>query len=204
MIRSFRNMRWHLPMKTCFCTLMFFFCFSHIVAQFKEGWMMMGGNFDLRSYGVRSISGNTSVKLATQTRLSITPQFGYFLADKIVVGGQATMAALATVNKANHTKSFNSSIVIGPFARYYYQNFYGQLTAGIGNSKEPFGKTKVKYGLTEVSLGVGYALFFNHNIAIEPILGYRFASKRNVTDNSVLRYSGLFLKVGLQVYLDKI
>ncbi|TAK34344.1 MAG: hypothetical protein EPO28_16225 [Saprospiraceae bacterium] len=125
--------------------------------------------------------------------ITLSPTFGYFVADKIVLGGQLGFG---------YSKSGDfsvSSFSLTPFARYYFGpegtlKFFIQGEGG-------FLTSKFKGGFSDESLsgaifggGPGIAIFLNDHVAIEGILKY----SKSTGDFDT---SDLALLFGIQAYL---
>lgn len=173
-------------------------------AQFEQGTMLTGGSvgFDLITNKVKS--GSASVTFGKYTNLSLAPQFGYFIINNLAVG--ATVDVSVNKFKAdgfNYT-STGTQLSFGPFARYYYQNIFGEATFNVGSSKDKEDDdgtvTETDNGLMGWSIAAGYAAFLNDNVAIEPKVGF---GSTTMSDDSDVKdvYAGPFFRLGIQVYL---
>jgi outer membrane protein W len=182
---------------------------SAVFAQFNQGRMLAGGDFQFSSNTEKGKSGSTEVTIGKTTSFSLGPQFGYFLIDNLAVG--ASLSVTTSKFKPeddNDPENSGSELLLAPFVRYYLsQGIFFQGQFGIGSSKEEFSSGNVtvetKYGLSSIGIGAGYAYFLNDHVAIEPLIGYSSVSRKEKDSDPEVKEisSGLFLRVGFQVYL---
>jgi hypothetical protein len=183
--------------------------FTQAFAQFEQGRMMVGGAVDLNSYGSTSVNGNTSTKVSRTTHFGLSPTFGYFVVNNFVVGGSLTLGSSVTKYKTQNDKFTSSSFVIGPFARYYFDNFFVHGSAGIGISRSRFkgdrGQGVTTHNVSQLDLGGGYAFFLNDNVTFEPQLGFNVnvETDKDSDPKEADLTTGLYLKAGFQIYLNK-
>jgi len=177
-------------------------------AQFEQGRMMIGGQLSIQSYKEKQKSGSTTVEDGTTTDYSFTPQFGYFVIDNLAVGaGISNGFSSYNPDDDDIDNSTSTSFQFQPFARYYLpQHIFFQATfgAGGGTYKDSDGD-KESYGISSWSLAGGYSILLNDHVAIEPILGYGVTKDNYKDADPDYKYitSGLFIQVGIQVYLGK-
>ena len=182
-----------------------------VFAQFKKGTMMVGGGFSATFNKDKTKSGSTTVTNGTVNSISMFPQAGYFIMDNLAVGAGVDMSSTTSKAQGSNNKSTSTSVSLAPFARYYYQKFYGQFAfnLGTGNFKDTFGSTTTdnKYSTAGWNMAVGYAILLNEHVAVEPQLGYGSTSEKYKAVGTVPSYtdsqSGLFVRIGLQIYLSK-
>lgn len=181
-------------------------------AQFEKGRMLIGGSLGFSSTSEDWEQGSNSITAGKTTTISFAPQFGYFVMDNLAVG-----AAIDFTNSKfkpdNDAKDFLSeytetSTQFQPFVRYYLPAkifFQGNVGFGSTKTEDTFDGDTDKYEakLFSWGLGAGYAIMLSDNVAIEPLLGY--SSVKETDDSSdpefVTTYGGLFLRVGVQVYI---
>ncbi len=150
----------------------------------RQGNWMVGGSIGNIGY---SFEGD-------QFNINLNPRAGYFVADGLAVGAQASLGLTAIKDEDN---VYNYGI--SPFVRYYFPGgasasgrFFGQGDIGIAGSK-PGSDVSLALGAN-----VGYAHFITQTVALEVAAGYNY-SKANV--NSGGGQSGLGVSVGFQIYL---
>jgi len=174
--------------------------------QFTKGTFMVGGSFSATFNAEKTKTGSTTTTTGHTNSVSMIPQAGYFLMDNLALGAGVDMYSSKTKSADGTYTSTSNSASLAPFARYYYQKFYGQASFLIGSGKDKTisgGTTSTStYGLTGWSVAVGYAYLLNQHVAVEPQFGYGSSGQRyssTVKDTS----SGLFFRIGFQIYLAK-
>ena len=195
-------------MKKTLFSILAFFALSTAFAQFEQGRMLVGGDVGFSSITAKGKSGSTTVTYGKTTTFSLSPKFGYFIIDNLAIGGELEAAVSNYKDDDGEDESKFSQISIGPFARYYFDpGVFVHAGFGFGSAKEKdtfgSGTDETKYGLTKFDVGVGYAVFLNDNVAIEPMLGYGTSSLKNKDNDSKSIDSGIYLSVGFQIYLSK-
>jgi hypothetical protein len=156
-------------MKKIYMLFLAMICLGEANAQTEKGTYLLGGGAQFLTTDGSSI-------------FSLSPNVGYFVANKWALGARASLA----------TGDGFSSWNIGPFTRYYFggkenASFFGQLGANIGGGKN----SDTEFGL---GVGAGYAVFLNESVALEFTAGYDKAGDNN----------GIFgLGVGFQIHLKK-
>jgi hypothetical protein len=197
-------------MKKIILSALVCFALSTSYAQFEQGRMMVGGSLQLSTNTDKNKTGNTTVTNGKSTSFALSPQFGYFVVDNLAVGAELSLGLSKFKDEDGDSESTSSSVSIGPFVRYYFEpGLFVQGAFGIGSAgtSSTFNntRTETKYGLTEYSLAAGYAYFLNDNIAIEPMVGFasNAYSRRDSDPKEKNIDSGLFLRVGFQIYLGK-
>ncbi len=193
-------------MQKTILAVVFLLATSSVFAQFNQGRILAGGNMSFSTSTDKSKVNSTTTTNGRSTSFSLSPNAGYFVIDNLAVGAALEIGASNYKPDGNGTESNQSTFAIAPMVRYYLSPgifFQGQYAVGAGKNKYSLGNTNVeeKFGISAVSLGAGYAHFLNDHVAIEPFIGYRSSSLKDKDDDSKNIDSGLFLNVGLQVYL---
>ena len=177
-------------------------------AQFEKGTMMVGGSFGADFKTNKSkYDGNTYTN-GKYVDVSFDPQFGIFVINKLAVGGGFGMSTSAYKDDESDYKSVSNEFTVQPMARYYLDPgifFQGKLMFGGAKDKtRNNGDTdETEYAVNGWSLSAGYAIFLNNVVAIEPQLGYGAKGYRNKDTDVKSVDSGIFLRVGFQIYLRK-
>lgn len=150
----------------------------------KAGNWMVGGSVGNIGYGFESNTFN----------IQVNPRAGYFIADGLALGAQATLGLKAVKDMDNEW-----NYGVAPFIRYYFPGgasasgrFFGQGDIGIAGSSAGDGASLA------LGANVGYAHFITQTVALEATLGYNY-SKANV--NLGDKATGLGVGVGFQIYL---
>lgn len=120
------------------------------------------------------------------TEFSIAPSFGYFVADRILVGVNIAFSKSET---DTYPTPEESTFAFGPFARYYIHTsneqfaFFGQASVMFGSVKRSneFLTEDIKGKELEISIAPGFAYFFNEHWALE--LGFRGIAFTNSDPN---------------------
>lgn len=134
---------------------------------------MFGGSANFHQSKSPGSSGASSY-------LYINPQIGYFVADNLAIGTWFGINSFGS----------SSSWSVSPFVRYYLKNFYGQASFGFNKSGT--------YNSIAIGGDVGYAIFLNDNVALEPAI--YFSQGFYEGSNSGYSYG---MKLGFQIYLNR-
>lgn len=153
----------------------------NVNAQITGGTMLTGGNASFSHY-------RNNDQDYSSTTLALGPQFGLAFADNFVAGAWFSLSS--TSWKSAFDNDSYSAWSVGPFVRYYMQNFFLQL--GYGYQK--FGSAD---GQSIIDVELGYAMFFNDFVALEPALYYN-----QYFDNG-LDGADLGIKLGFQIYFNR-
>jgi len=179
-------------------------CISTVgYSQFTKGKIMIGGSFSANFDANKYKNGGTTTKESTTNSFGLYPQVGYFFMDNLAAGAGLSLGSSTT--KSGSNKFIYTTTYLSPFARYYFGNIYGQLAFDLGSSKA---KTETNNTTTTTktngsgwSLAAGYAYLLNDHVAIEPQLGYGLNYTQADPGKDI--QGGLFIKVGIQVYIGK-
>jgi len=141
-------------------------------AQLDKNTMMAGGSLTFNRYTPKNSNGTSS------TWFSLNPDFGYFVADNFAVGAGFSF---------NGYGSGNNIVYFSPYLRYYVKKFYLQ-------SKFEYGRLNSQSN-SNLSFDLGYALFLNDNVALEP--AFYFSQNLNGQGNNI------GFKMGFQIYFNR-
>ena len=147
-------------------------------SQIEKNTWMIGGSASFDNQYTKSTN-------ITSTSLKINPQFGFFFADNFAVG------TLFGINNSKYFRSWS----VSPFLRYYLKSFYAEVSYGFEQHKV------VNYSKNNSSVlkgSIGYALFLNDNVALEP--SFYYSPSFNDGDYYGSSYG---LQIGLQIYLNR-
>jgi outer membrane protein len=174
-------------------------------AQFNQGRMLVGGSAEFRTMADKTKSGSTTTTNGNRTTLSVAPSFGYFVINQLAVGA-ALETGLSKWNAktSNDIDNTTHSLSFQPFVRYYLpMGVFFQGKFGIGSAKTTYDEDfdDEKYNTSSLALSAGYAFFLSDNVALEPELGYRTSKFKDTDSDTKNINSGLFLRVGFQIYL---
>jgi hypothetical protein len=189
-------------------TILAFALFATIgaYAQYNQGRMLVGGSLGFSTQTEKTKFDGTTRTDGKWTSFSLEPQFGYFIIDNLAVGASLDLGLSKWKDEDDSDDDYSTtSIEFTPTVRYYLpQNIFFQGQVGFGTSKDKYGSGSVdedKYNTFSFALAAGYAYFLNDNVAIEPIIGYGSTSHKDKDSDAKYINNGLFLRVGLQVYL---
>ena len=193
-------------MKNLLLMLLIFVSFS-TTAQFNKGRILVGGNVGFSSTTSKSKFGSSSAYTTSKSsEFSFTPQAGYFIIDNLAIGAGLNLELTTLKPEADVFDEVSTALLFQPFVRYYIKpGVFFQGAYGIGSQKDKQTYQDVtqeqKYGARNWLFAVGYAIFLNDRVAVEPMLGYKTSTLKNKDADSKSWDSSLFFKVGLQVYL---
>lgn len=160
-------------------------------APTKEGNMIIGGSANIEFQKSKYEYPGYSDTYKDFT-IGIYPLVDYFIADNLAIGGSVTLGLTTSSGKTN----FN--IGIGPEIRYYFDSglllkaetgiVYGSQNSDISFSIKP---------------GVGYAIFLNSKVALEPCLIYQFSSEKLIfpSETDKNKSSRFGIEIGLVIFL---
>ena len=171
-------------MKKLFGCLLITISLAAVVnAQTEKGDWLVGGSFSLNT-----TEGNTSI--------SLMPNVGHFFAKGFAAGAEML------ISTAKLGEIRNTSLGVGPFARYYFElkepifkpYVHGAFSVASIRTKA-FGNSETETA-TGFLLGLGGAYFINNNVAIDGLAGYNYSKVENSDGNG-----GFVFRIGFQVHL---
>lgn len=137
--------------------------------------------------------------------MNLSPKGAYFVMDRFAVGIEISFSYTDgefTDPDGSKTSSNSTGVSAGPFLRYYLANgLFGEASVGFGTSKSTSGDYESRNDSFGYQVGVGYAIFLNQNISVEPMFSYRHTKFKNdelVTENTI---GGFSLGAGFTIYL---
>lgn len=162
------------------------FCIGAIATQAQptKGSIMIGGNAGFTSYKSGEFNAST---------ISLSPLAGFFVTDRVAVGGQLTMLFYGGDADGN-------TIGLSPLVRYYFNGsgstrFFGQGTFSWLTSN-PGGDLDSESGVG-FGLGAGLDYFFNEHVALEALLGYNSFKFGDADDSD----SNFGLTIGVSAFI---
>ena len=95
-------------------------------------------------------------------------------------------------------------LLLEPFIRFYAPfGLFGEGAIGYGFDKFGLGTTDTDdKKMNKWNMGLGYSLFINKNIAIEPVFSYGVIKKTEMEDQTIEKIKFLNLHIGIQLYFD--
>jgi hypothetical protein len=170
--------------------------FSQIEKPITKGNMVIAGGASIQNNNLETSSDPTSSMVGFFS-ISLTPGFGYFIQDNLSIGLNTNMTYL----HSGYISYFG--LGVGPNIRYYYKNglfIKAEFMIDFLHRNFP------NYGLngsiskqTNFSLipGIGYALFLNQKVALEPCLSYMI---QHTIDQSINSHNFL-LELKFSIFL---
>ncbi len=195
-------------MKKLLYLIAFLLVFTHARAQENRGTLvpakifqrsvMVGGSVS-GSYKRINITSNSEPITGHRQQYDMDAKVGYFVLSDFAVGLKGSVYHYKE-KMADQIPTQATNILAGPFVRYYLNNgVFGEASAAVGINNRP---NASKTDLMEYRGGVGYAIFINPKIAVEPALMFSYyQEKRPAEGNRKLTEWGPSVNVGLQVYL---
>lgn len=156
--------------------------------QLTKGHFFIGGGFDLE------YAKHNEGRIITSIETS--PNAAFFLADNLAVGMRFNSKLTITKGSAVNVTSYlfrESNYAITPFVRYYIlSNLFSEGEIGYERYWENLDSgEKTKFWGFTGSIGIGYSLFLNKHIAIEPIVSYGFEKIQSINAEPFDRKSNI-------------
>ncbi len=205
-------------MKKLIFTLVLTFSVSYGFSQMNTGSYFVSGSIplDLQLYS-GSDKLNSDVKESYQ-HLTIAPKGGYFIKNRLAVGGMVEYSAdrTKTDDGSGVSKYVSSQVLAGPLARYYYE--YGKflpfveamLGVGRQNIKSIFEsggesfESNSAHSVFKVAAGGGAHYFLTDALAFEALLQYFWETQNATEGDGGHNYTGILLLVGITIYFGSI
>ena len=164
-----------------------------VKAQMNSGSKFLAGNNSLSVQSYTDKDKDFDVDPDKYFNLNLTTKAGYFLKNRIAIGGMIDYGYARRNFVTSQYKYTDISWMIGPLARYYME--YGTLvpffeaSAGFGvtvNKQEPFDSTpfESKHSVFGLKGGVGADYFLNESIAFEGMINYFMNSQKPSGDGA--------------------
>lgn len=135
----------------------------------------------------------------------ISPKAAYFIVDRLALGLETSFNYTDnefTNTDGDKSSSNSTAISVGPFFRYYLMNgVFGQASLGFGTSNSESNGFENKSDFFRYQLGVGYAIFLNQHISLEPIISYQYSKNTNDQSTFETTNNGFTLGAGFTIYL---
>jgi outer membrane protein len=193
--------------------------FQPAKAQLKKGGAMVSvtstiglGDFgtDLMNLGltIQKVKYDGGGDGSTYSTFGVTflPRAGYFVIDDLAIGVDLLANFKIRKSKDSDYKYTESTLAIGPFARYYFpaRKIYPfvEANAGYGTYKEKWSNDSEgenKEGLFIYGMGVGAAKPLGKKVMIDALLGYSSQTWKDEKDDKWI-YGKIGLKVGITLF----
>lgn len=168
--------------KVIFTTLITILFSGFSSAQINKNTLMVGGSGSFS----KSANGNG---IESSSRITLTAGAGYFVLKNLALG-----TSFGFDRYGEHYNSWS----ITPFVRYYVKNIFAQVGYGFSKTSYYPSSPDYDYNRTVFKSELGYALFLNNNVAIEP--AFFFNQYFNDGKNSGSNFG---LKIGFQIYINR-
>jgi hypothetical protein len=157
-----------------------------------QGNMILGGSAWL---GYDRYKYITAGGKDSQFGLYLSPKVAWFIVDYLAVGTSLNLGF--NVNSGD----FSYSLGIGPLVKYYLDA--GLFFSAQGSINFDHYPNKTSYTSFTLKPGLGYAIFLNPKVALEPALTYEFAANKykGTISDSKDRRNSVGIEVGLTIFL---
>lgn len=195
-------------MKKSFFFFLAIFFTTHPFAQLTKGHWLVGGSGKFYSYKNEIIS-NVSTENGKYTQIDLSPNIGYFLADKLAFGLKTTISSIKgdfTVVGGGRGGSSSQRYLFGAFGRYYFLEEAKQTNILVEASYQAGiirGLNDTKGNLNNFSISAGPVIYFNPSVGIEFLLGYVTNSEKYTSQLLSENKNGFQFSIGLQIHLIK-
>ena len=179
-------------------------------AQLDKGVWLVGGSGNFFSYKLQIKSQYVDYPNGHYTDILISPDIGYFVADRIAIGLRPTFSS-SNGEVTSTITSNQRQFFAGPFIRYYFLNPEKQFNIltdmcyQLGVSRE--GPRHIYRGsINNFWLMAGPELFFNSSVGMEILIGYNYKKstvKYPEAPNLDIR-NGFQTSIGFKLHLEKL
>lgn len=138
--------------------------------------------------------------------INFLPRAGYFVIDNLAIGVDILANVKIRKSKDSDYKYTESTLAIGPFARYYFAAGkiypFVEANAGFGTYREKWSngtEGEDKEGLFIYGAGAGVAKPLGKQVMIDALVGYSSQTWKD-EDNDRWIYGTMGLKVGITLF----
>lgn len=178
-------------------------------AQLTKGHWLVGGSGKFYSYENEYIA-STFTSNGKYTQIDLSPNIGYFLADKFALGVKSTISSIkgdfTVVGGVGNGGSSSQRYLFGAFGRYYFLEEAKQTNILVEASYQAGiirGLNDTKGNLNNFSISAGPVIYFNPSVGIEFLLGYVTNSEKYTSQVLSENKNGFQFSIGLQIHLIK-
>lgn len=171
----------------------------------KKGYFVTGGSLSIEGKKYKKTFRDIDYTYYEhENKFNTNIYFGYFIFKHFATGLKVDYV-LNRYKFNQGTILYTDVFTLEPFLRYYTPiAIFGETSIGYGFNK--YGTNKKNLFEDEVftwSLGLGYSLFINKNIAIEPVFSYAVVKKIDSNyESDFIKDKGLSLQIGVQLYFN--
>ena len=181
--------------------IIFYSTITQLFSQIQKGTKMVGGGLALIGTKATGYNNVTEEEESyNYTVATFKPTLGVMVSENLMLGSSADFS----YSKLDYVTQ--TSIGIGPFARYFYQikdKFYlfGDVSVGFGSTNykynySSFPSDDIKTSFTAFAIGPGINYFLADNVAIEA----SFIIKSTKNKDELKSIGTNTLGIGLQFY----
>lgn len=196
-------------MKKSLYLIFFLLTTNSIWGQLTKGHWLVGGSAYFNSYK-NEIFSNSYNENGKYTQINLSPNVGYFFADRFALGLKTTFTSLKgefTVAGGNgQGGSDTQRYFFGAFGRYYFLEEAKQTNLLVEASYQAGivrGTNNTKGNLNNFSISAGPVIYFNPSVGVEFLLGYVTNSEKFTSQVLNENKKGFQLSIGLQIHLIK-
>ena len=196
-------------MKKTLYLIFFLLTTNSIWGQLTKGHWLVGGSAYFNSYK-NEIFSNSYNENGKYTQINLSPNVGYFFADRFALGLKTTFTSLKgefTVAGGNgRGGSDTQRYFFGAFGRYYFLEEAKQANLLVEASYQAGivrGTNDTKGNLNNFSISAGPVIYFNPSVGVEFLLGYVTNSEKFTSQVLNENKKGFQLSIGLQIHLIK-
>ena len=178
-------------------------------AQTSKGSWTVGGGASLR-FDNSNVTGDLSGSDQSMSSFSISPSAGYFVTDGLAIGTSVTYSTFSRDSDDGVFESSGNSVSFGPFIQYYHESgVFVSVGAGIGRSNSDSEVNGMDFennsSFRRAGVALGYAIFLNDHISLEPAVSYSSFSTDPDTDEGDGRFvdNTLNFSIGFNLFLTK-
>ncbi|WP_157600740.1 hypothetical protein [Rufibacter sp. DG15C] len=170
-----------------------------LAAKVIQRSIMVGGGINGAYRSIENHTSSNSTQSGSKKQIDVQGRFGYFVINDLAVGVLGTVSH-TSVKMDGADNDPSTHILAGPFARYFLNNgIFGEASYGFGIYNL---SNSLKRDISEIRGGVGYSLFINPKIAVEPAIMFTYYKEKNpANQDNYYTEVGPSINVGLQVYL---
>ncbi|MGV3541293.1 MAG: hypothetical protein ACO1OQ_15865 [Rufibacter sp.] len=169
-----------------------------IPAKVIQRSIMLGGSITGAYKDINDTRGGDD-QSGSRQEFDFDVKFGYFVLHDWAIGLRGTVNHYRE-KYSGSLENRKTFILAGPFTRYYLDNgLFGEASFAMGVNNT---SGSIKTDINEIKGGIGYALFINPKVAIEPaIMVSRYKEKIASGGSGHITEFGPSVNLGLQVYL---
>jgi hypothetical protein len=189
------------------------FAQSRYPVALQKGSVLTGGNLGI-SFGKYETSYNSPYGDYNNSKrynsVTMSPYVGAFVGNGFSLGLIVDLTSSTYKDDEFDSKDKNSQYTVGPVLRFYTPGglfFHADVMFGKNTykSSSDWGSSSGEDKINKYQLGVGYAIFLNDFVALEPSVMYRSSKLKN-TDGDTKgedKLGEFVIGMGFSIYLHK-